>query len=109
MIPTLIISNDEVVLDSGLPLRSLIDGLGHVHLPRHAEQLAALAACSIPVVTTAGPEKQGSRRAENRCWQREILHPMDTSESNVLQYNAKTATGNAAYSIPSYSWGECQR
>ena len=43
MIPTLIISNDEVVLDSGLPLRSLIDGLGHVHLPRHAEQLAALA------------------------------------------------------------------
>jgi hypothetical protein len=43
-IPTLIISNDQVVLDSSLPLRSLIDGLGHVHLPRHAEQLAALAA-----------------------------------------------------------------
>lgn len=43
-IPTLIISNDELVLDSSLPLRSLIDGLGHVHLPRHAEQLAALAA-----------------------------------------------------------------
>jgi hypothetical protein len=40
-IPTLIISNDQVVLDSSLPLRSLIDGLGHVHLPRHAEQLAA--------------------------------------------------------------------
>ena len=43
-VPTLIISNDEVMLDSPLPLRSLIDGLGHVHLPRHAEQLAALAA-----------------------------------------------------------------
>ena len=43
-VPTLIISNDEVMLDSPLPLRSLIDGLGDVHLPRHAEQLAALAA-----------------------------------------------------------------
>lgn len=43
-VPTLIISNDEVMLDTPLPLRSLIDGLGHVHLPRHAEQLAALAA-----------------------------------------------------------------
>jgi hypothetical protein len=43
-VPTLIISNDEVMLDSPLPLRSLIEGLGHVHLPRHAEQLAALAA-----------------------------------------------------------------
>ena len=43
-VPTLIISNDEVMLDSPLPLRGLIDGLGQVHLPRHAEQLAALAA-----------------------------------------------------------------
>jgi DinB superfamily len=43
-VPTLIVSNDEVMLDAPLPLRSLIDGLGHVHLPRHAEQLAALAA-----------------------------------------------------------------
>jgi len=43
-VPTLIISNDEVMLDSPLPLRGLIDGLGHAHLPRHAEQLAALAA-----------------------------------------------------------------
>jgi hypothetical protein len=32
------------MLDSPLPLRGLIDGLGQVHLPRHAEQLAALAA-----------------------------------------------------------------
>jgi hypothetical protein len=43
-VPTLIISNDEVVLDACLPLRDLIGGLGTVHLPRHAEQLAALAA-----------------------------------------------------------------
>jgi len=43
-VPTLIISNDEVMLDSPLPLRGLIDGLTQVHLPRHAEQLAALAA-----------------------------------------------------------------
>ena len=43
-VPTLIISNDEVMLDSPLPLRGLIDGLGQMHLPRHAEQLAALAA-----------------------------------------------------------------
>jgi len=42
-VATLIISNDEVMLDSPLPLRGLIDGLGQVHLPRHAEQLAALA------------------------------------------------------------------
>jgi hypothetical protein len=32
------------MLASLLPLRGLIDGLGQVHLPRHAEQLAALAA-----------------------------------------------------------------
>jgi hypothetical protein len=32
-----------VLLDSALPLRGLIDGLGQVHLARHAEQLAALA------------------------------------------------------------------
>jgi DinB superfamily len=43
-VPTLIISNNQLMLDSPLPLRNLIDGLGHVHLPRHAEQLAALAA-----------------------------------------------------------------
>jgi hypothetical protein len=32
------------MLDSPLPLRGLVDGVGQVHLPRHAEQLAALAA-----------------------------------------------------------------
>ena len=43
-VPMRIIPNDEVMLDSPLPLRGLIDGLGQVHLPRHAEQLATLAA-----------------------------------------------------------------
>jgi hypothetical protein len=43
-VPTLIVSNDEVVLDGPLTVRNLIEGLGQVHLPRHAEQLAALAA-----------------------------------------------------------------
>jgi hypothetical protein len=43
-IPTLIISNDEVVVDQPLPLRILIQTLGRQHLPRHASQLAALAA-----------------------------------------------------------------
>lgn len=40
---TLILSNDEVMLDQPWPLRSLLDGVAQVHLPRHADQLAALA------------------------------------------------------------------
>jgi hypothetical protein len=44
IVPVLIISNDEVVLDAPMSLRDLIDGLGQVHLPRHAERLAALGA-----------------------------------------------------------------
>jgi hypothetical protein len=53
-VPTLIISNDEVMVDGPLPLRGLIDGLGQVHLPRHAEQLAALAGGSTSSANDIG-------------------------------------------------------
>jgi DinB superfamily len=43
-VPTLIISNDEIALDEPIPLRALVGGVGEMHLPLHAGQLAALAA-----------------------------------------------------------------
>ena len=39
-INVLIISNDELVVDEPWPLADLIAGVGTVHLPRHARQLA---------------------------------------------------------------------
>ncbi|HEU5160106.1 MAG TPA: hypothetical protein VFU43_24120 [Streptosporangiaceae bacterium] len=41
---TLIISNDEVVVDQPWTLGVLVGGIGRVHLPGHAEQLGALRA-----------------------------------------------------------------
>jgi len=41
-INVLIISNDELVVDEPWPLADLIAGVGTVHLPRHARQLAGL-------------------------------------------------------------------
>jgi hypothetical protein len=41
-LPVLIISKDQVVVDQPRPLRSLLAGLGEVHLPAHAEQLRGL-------------------------------------------------------------------
>jgi hypothetical protein len=38
----LIISNDEMVVDEPWPLADLIAGVGTIHLPRHARQLAGL-------------------------------------------------------------------
>ena len=41
-LPILIVSKDQVLVDQPRPLRSLIAGLGEVHLPGHAEQLRGL-------------------------------------------------------------------
>ena len=41
-INVLIISNDELVVDEPWPLADLIAGVGTIHLPRHARQLAGL-------------------------------------------------------------------
>jgi hypothetical protein len=37
-----IVSNDRIVVDESLPLLWLVSGVGDLHLPRHATQLAAL-------------------------------------------------------------------
>ena len=42
MVPMLILSNDEVMLDQPIALADLIGGLAEVHLPKHTEQLRNL-------------------------------------------------------------------
>jgi hypothetical protein len=41
-VPTLLLSNGELMVDQVLPLRALLDGLAQTELPGHAEQLLAL-------------------------------------------------------------------
>lgn len=41
-VPTLLLSNDMVMVDQLLPLRDIIAGLADVELPNHAKQLLAL-------------------------------------------------------------------
>jgi hypothetical protein len=41
-VPTLLLSNDTVLVDQPVPLRDLITGLAEVELPGHTEQLIAL-------------------------------------------------------------------
>ncbi len=41
-VPTLLLSNDTVLVDQLMPLRDLITGLGQGELPGHTEQLLAL-------------------------------------------------------------------
>ncbi|MFC6085444.1 hypothetical protein [Sphaerisporangium aureirubrum] len=41
-VPTLLLSNGEVLVDQPVPLRDLITGLAEVELPGHTEQLLAL-------------------------------------------------------------------
>lgn len=41
-VPVLIISNDELIVDEPWSLGQLVQGVGVVHLPRHADQLRAL-------------------------------------------------------------------
>jgi hypothetical protein len=42
LVPTLLLSNDTVLVDQPMPLRDLITGLAEVELPGHMEQLLAL-------------------------------------------------------------------
>lgn len=42
LVPTLLLSDDELVLDRPLPLSSLIDGLAGSHVPGHTQQLLDL-------------------------------------------------------------------
>jgi hypothetical protein len=42
LLPVLIVSDDEVVVDEPRPLRSLIEGIGRAHLPMHGQQLRSL-------------------------------------------------------------------
>jgi hypothetical protein len=42
LLPVLIVSDDEVVVDEPRPLCSLIEGIGRAHLPMHAQQLRSL-------------------------------------------------------------------
>ncbi|TFD59079.1 hypothetical protein E3T39_12040 [Cryobacterium suzukii] len=42
LIPALLLSNDDLVLDRPLPLASLIDGLAEDHVPVHTQQLLDL-------------------------------------------------------------------
>ena len=41
-VPTLLLSNDTVMVDEPMPLRDLITGLAEVELPGHRDQLLAL-------------------------------------------------------------------
>jgi len=41
-VPTLLLSNDTVMVDQLLPLRDIIGGLADVELPNHAKQLRSL-------------------------------------------------------------------
>jgi hypothetical protein len=41
-VPTLLLSNETVLVDQPVPLRDLITGLAEVELPGHTEQLLAL-------------------------------------------------------------------
>ncbi|MFJ8593364.1 hypothetical protein [Streptomyces sp. NPDC093598] len=52
-VPTLLVSNGELVLDQPVPLASLIDGLAEDHVPRHTQQLLDLIGHPHPV--TASP------------------------------------------------------
>jgi hypothetical protein len=42
LVPTLLLSNDAVLVDELMPLRDLITGLAEVELPAHARQLLSL-------------------------------------------------------------------
>ena len=46
-VPSLILSNDALVLDQPIPLAALIDGLAEDHVPVHAQQLLDL---RVPVL-----------------------------------------------------------
>jgi hypothetical protein len=42
LLPTLLLSNSEVLVDQPVPLRDLITGLAEVEIPGHTKQILAL-------------------------------------------------------------------
>jgi hypothetical protein len=52
LVPTLLLSNDTVLLDQPVPLRDLITGLAEVELPGHTKQLLALLPASAGTEAT---------------------------------------------------------
>jgi hypothetical protein len=42
LIPVLIISGDQLIVDEPWPLQVLVEGVARIHVPRHAAQLAGL-------------------------------------------------------------------
>jgi hypothetical protein len=52
-VPTLLLSNDTVLVDQPLPLRDIITGLAEVELPGHTEQLLALLSDAVAVAVAA--------------------------------------------------------
>ena len=42
LVPTLLLSNDTVLVDQPMPLRDLVTGLAEAELPGHTKQLLAL-------------------------------------------------------------------
>lgn len=55
VVPTLLLSNDAVLVDQPLPLRDLITGLAEAELPGHTKQLLAL----LPERAGAGIQRGG--------------------------------------------------
>lgn len=49
LVPTLLLSHDEVVVDQPVPLRAILTGLSDDHLPKHTTQLLALLDSSLAV------------------------------------------------------------
>lgn len=58
LIPALIVSKDQVVLDQQIPLRMLIQAVADFHLPQHAKQLQSLRARTPDIDTS--PHDVGS-------------------------------------------------
>jgi hypothetical protein len=52
LVPTLLLSNGEVLVDQLVPLRDLITGLAEVEIPGHTTQLLALVAGTAEAVAT---------------------------------------------------------
>ncbi|MEV4251333.1 hypothetical protein AB0J63_49110 [Streptosporangium canum] len=53
LLPTLLLSNDTVLVDQPMPLRDLITGLAEAELPGHTKQLLALLPDTTMATTTA--------------------------------------------------------
>lgn len=55
LVPSLLVSHDELVLDQPVPLAGLIDGLAQDHVPRHTQQLLGLRVAAGTVPPTGLP------------------------------------------------------